>query len=180
MRRVRFTVSLSESSFRSFLLFPKPLRVLFFRSRAKFPFAFRVSRDDKLRSNSQKSNALISSSFESCIRARVSVIFDRLMIDSFFSDARSKKQSVDDENDGGNLQLVQGDQEAASIDALQAFGVSATDLKKAKEAGFNTVRSLVMYSKSALLEVRGFSDAKVEKLLEACKKVRILQIRLSF
>jgi len=152
---------------------------LFFRSRAKFPFAFRVSRDDKLRSNSQKSNALISSSFESCIRARVSVIFDRLMIDSFFS-ARSKKQSVDDENDGGNLQLVQGDQEAASIDALQAFGVSATDLKKAKEAGFNTVRSLVMYSKSALLEVRGFSDAKVEKLLEACKKVRILRIRLSF
>jgi len=31
-----------------------------------------------------------------------------------------------------------------------------------------------------LLEVRGFSDAKVEKLLEACKKVRILRIRLSF
>ena len=87
---------------------------------------------------------------------------------------------MDDENAAapvGGLELTtNGAEEGAtasgvmSIDSLQSFGVSATDLKKAKEAGFNTVRSLVMHSKSNLLDVRGFSDAKVDKLLEACKK----------
>ena len=87
---------------------------------------------------------------------------------------------MDDENAaapvGGMELTTNGAEEGAtasgvmSIDSLQSFGVSATDLKKAKEAGFNTVRSLVMHSKSNLLDVRGFSDAKVDKLLEACKK----------
>lgn len=90
----------------------------------------------------------------------------------------SNTRSVDDENVMAateGLELTTAEEGATasgvlSIDSLQSFGVSATDLKKAKEAGFNTVRSLVMHSKSHLLDVRGFSDAKVDKLLDACRK----------
>lgn len=57
------------------------------------------------------------------------------------------------------------------IDALQQYGVSATDIKKVHEAGFSTVRSLMLYTRKDLVAVRGFSDAKVDKLLESAQKV---------
>ena len=57
------------------------------------------------------------------------------------------------------------------IDALQQYGVSATDIKKVHEAGFSTVRSLMLDTRKALVAVRGFSDAKVDKLLESAQKV---------
>ena len=57
------------------------------------------------------------------------------------------------------------------IDDLTNAGVSATDLKKLKEAGFNTVRSLLMVPKKDLVAVKGFSDAKVDKVLDAAIKL---------
>lgn len=57
------------------------------------------------------------------------------------------------------------------IDALQQSGVSATDVKKLKDAGFATVRQLLMYPRKAIVAVKGFSDAKADKVLESATKL---------
>lgn len=57
------------------------------------------------------------------------------------------------------------------IDALQQSGVSATDCKKLKEAGFVTVRQLLMFPRKAIVSVKGFSDAKADKVLESAHKL---------
>ncbi|KDD74631.1 DNA repair and recombination protein Rad51 [Helicosporidium sp. ATCC 50920] len=44
------------------------------------------------------------------------------------------------------------------------------DLKKAKEAGYNTCESMLMQPKRKLFEIKGLSEAKVEKMLDAAKK----------
>lgn len=49
--------------------------------------------------------------------------------------------------------------------------VRAADIKKARDAGFHTAQSLIMYPKKVWTEVKGLSEAKVEKMLEAAFKV---------
>ena len=58
-----------------------------------------------------------------------------------------------------------------SIDALQQSGVSATDIKKLRDAGFVTVRQLLMFPRKAIIAVKGFSDAKADKVLEGAVKL---------
>ncbi|KAL4451838.1 hypothetical protein ABPG75_007500 [Micractinium tetrahymenae] len=60
--------------------------------------------------------------------------------------------------------------EFAPIERLEALGCNRLDLKKAKDAGFHTCESLLMNTKKRLSEIKGLSDAKVEKLLEAARK----------
>ncbi|KAL4424897.1 hypothetical protein ABPG77_002120 [Micractinium sp. CCAP 211/92] len=57
--------------------------------------------------------------------------------------------------------------EFAHIERLEALGCNRLDLKKAKDAG----RRLGCCVRSRLSEIKGLSDAKVEKLLEAARKV---------
>jgi meiotic recombination protein DMC1 len=57
------------------------------------------------------------------------------------------------------------------IDKLQDSGINAGDLTKLKNAGFCTVMSVIMATKKELLNVKGISDAKVEKLQEAAMKM---------
>ena len=54
---------------------------------------------------------------------------------------------------------------------MQQSGVSATDCKKLKEAGFVTVRQLLMFPRKAIVSVKGFSDAKADKVLESAHKL---------
>ncbi|KAK9833274.1 hypothetical protein WJX81_001649 [Elliptochloris bilobata] len=58
-----------------------------------------------------------------------------------------------------------------SIEKLQQLGINLGDIKKAKDAGFHTSNGLIMYTKKQLQEIKGLSEAKVEKLLEAAKKM---------
>ncbi|KEP62990.1 UNVERIFIED_CONTAM: meiotic recombination protein DMC1 family protein [Hammondia hammondi] len=58
-----------------------------------------------------------------------------------------------------------------SIDKLQAAGINAADINKLKQAGYCTVLSIVQTTKKELCLVKGISEAKVEKIVEAAAKL---------
>lgn len=58
-----------------------------------------------------------------------------------------------------------------SIEELKTVGVSASDVAKLVESGYNTVQSLACAPRKELLEVKGFSDAKVDKLIKEAAKL---------
>ena len=49
----------------------------------------------------------------------------------------------------------------------QACGISAVDLKKLKDAGLCTVEAIAYSPKKELVQIKGLSDAKVDKIIEA-------------
>jgi DNA repair protein RAD51 len=51
---------------------------------------------------------------------------------------------------------------------LQEQGISATDIKKLEEAGYHTIEAVAFTPKKHLVLVKGLSEAKVDKILEAC------------
>lgn len=56
------------------------------------------------------------------------------------------------------------------IDKLQDAGINAADLKKLKDAGYNTSQSVVFAMRKDLLNIKGLSDQKVDKIIEAARK----------
>merc|ERR1719291_1680402 len=56
------------------------------------------------------------------------------------------------------------------IDKLQDSGINAADLKKLKDAGFNTSQAIVFAMRKDLLAIKGLSDQKVDKIIEAARK----------
>uniref|UniRef100_A0A383W8N5 RecA family profile 1 domain-containing protein n=1 Tax=Tetradesmus obliquus TaxID=3088 RepID=A0A383W8N5_TETOB len=78
---------------------------------------------------------------------------------------------------------VQGDEEMVvddfqEIEALAELGVSAADVKKAKEGGFFTIQSLIMNPRKCLYAVKGLSEAKADKMLEATPSSKSLLLLL--
>lgn len=63
---------------------------------------------------------------------------------------------------------------AISIDELQKHNVNAADITKLKSAGICTVKGLLMVTKKELLNIKGISDVKVEKMIEAAQKIECL------
>ena len=57
------------------------------------------------------------------------------------------------------------------IDTLQQCGINASDINKIKAAGICTVRGLKMITKRRLCEIKGISEAKVDKIKEAANKL---------
>ncbi|OAY73225.1 DNA repair protein RAD [Ananas comosus] len=53
------------------------------------------------------------------------------------------------------------------IEHLQASGIAALDVKKLKDAGLCTVESVAYSPRKDLLQIKGISDAKVDKIIEA-------------
>lgn len=58
-----------------------------------------------------------------------------------------------------------------SIEDLKNTGISASDINKLTEAGYNTVQSLAFAPRKELLNIKGFSDAKVDKLMKEAAKL---------
>lgn len=58
-----------------------------------------------------------------------------------------------------------------SIEQLKTVGVSASDVSKLVEAGYPTVQSLAFAPRKELLEVKGFSDVKVDKIIKEAAKL---------
>eukprot|EP00930_Biecheleria_cincta_P014598 TRINITY_DN12498_c0_g1_i1.p1 TRINITY_DN12498_c0_g1~~TRINITY_DN12498_c0_g1_i1.p1 ORF type:complete len:380 (-),score=91.85 TRINITY_DN12498_c0_g1_i1:152-1210(-) len=58
----------------------------------------------------------------------------------------------------------------SAIDQLQDKGINAADLKKLKDAGYHTSQSVAYSMKKDLLNIKGLSDQKVEKIMEAARK----------
>ncbi|KAG6414278.1 hypothetical protein SASPL_126996 [Salvia splendens] len=53
------------------------------------------------------------------------------------------------------------------VEQLQASGIAAIDIKKLKDAGLCTVESVAYAPRKELLQIKGISDAKVDKIIEA-------------
>ncbi|KAE8665304.1 DNA repair protein RAD51-like protein B [Hibiscus syriacus] len=53
------------------------------------------------------------------------------------------------------------------VEQLQATGIAALDVKKLKDAGLCTVESVAYTPRKDLLQIKGISEAKVEKIVEA-------------
>ena len=54
------------------------------------------------------------------------------------------------------------------IKALEEKGINAGDIKKLEEAGFHTVEAVAFTPKKHLVIVKGLSEAKVDKIIDAC------------
>lgn len=74
-----------------------------------------------------------------------------------------------------HLEVQKDDQEEAEdfepIDKLEQLGINKGDIKKAKEGGCHTCQSLLMNTKKHLAAIKGLSEAKLEKMLEAARKL---------
>nr|XP_029124326.1 DNA repair protein RAD51 homolog isoform X2 [Elaeis guineensis] len=57
------------------------------------------------------------------------------------------------------------------IEQLQASGIAALDVKKLKDAGLCTVESVAYSPRKGLLQIKGLSEAKVDKIIEAASKL---------
>nr|XP_029123828.1 DNA repair protein RAD51 homolog isoform X2 [Elaeis guineensis] len=57
------------------------------------------------------------------------------------------------------------------IEQLQASGIAALDVKKLKDAGLCTVESVAYSPRKDLLHIKGISEAKVDKIIEAASKL---------
>lgn len=53
------------------------------------------------------------------------------------------------------------------IKALEEKGINGGDIKKLEEAGFHTVEAVAFTPKKHLVLVKGLSEAKVDKIVEA-------------
>ncbi|CAG04495.1 unnamed protein product, partial [Tetraodon nigroviridis] len=57
------------------------------------------------------------------------------------------------------------------IDLLQKHGINMADIKKMKSAGICTVKGIQMTTRKALCNIKGLSEAKVDKIKEAAGKM---------
>jgi meiotic recombination protein DMC1 len=57
------------------------------------------------------------------------------------------------------------------IEKLQEHGINAADIAKLKTSGFCTITSIVMATKKELCNIKGINEAKIDKILEASRKI---------
>nr|CAD7201344.1 unnamed protein product [Timema douglasi]CAD7260089.1 unnamed protein product [Timema shepardi]CAD7400064.1 unnamed protein product [Timema poppensis] len=57
------------------------------------------------------------------------------------------------------------------VDLLQNHGINVADIKKLKSSGICTIRGIQMCTRKRLCNIKGFSEAKVDKIKEACAKL---------
>ncbi|KAK6941226.1 hypothetical protein RJ641_026603 [Dillenia turbinata] len=69
------------------------------------------------------------------------------------------------------MEEIQQQQGPFPVEQLQASGIAAVDVKKLKDAGLYTVESVAYASRKDLLQIKGISEAKVDKIIEAASKL---------
>lgn len=57
------------------------------------------------------------------------------------------------------------------LDKLQDFGINMADINKLKQSGICTVVSILMTTKKELMNIKGITDQKIEKIQEAAMKI---------
>ncbi|ETW49762.1 hypothetical protein PFMALIP_02121 [Plasmodium falciparum MaliPS096_E11] len=57
------------------------------------------------------------------------------------------------------------------VEKLQDLGINAADINKLKGSGYCTILSLIQTTKKELCNVKGISEAKVDKILEVASKI---------
>lgn len=71
-----------------------------------------------------------------------------------------EEEDVDAEDDG-----------PMEINALKDKGIAAADIKKLQDAGFQTVESIAFTPKKTLINVKGLSEGKIDKIIEAAHQL---------
>ncbi|KAF7655694.1 hypothetical protein LDENG_00052300 [Lucifuga dentata] len=66
------------------------------------------------------------------------------------------------------------------IDLLQKHGINMADIKKLKAVGICTVKGIQMTTRKALCNIKGLSEAKVEKIKEAAGKMLTVGFQTAF
>ena len=56
------------------------------------------------------------------------------------------------------------------VEQLEGPGIAAADLKKLKEAGLHTIEAVAYATRKELGQIKGISDNKVDKILDAAFK----------
>jgi len=93
---------------------------------------------------------------------------------------RGRKAAVEEEQDEAvGAPAVEEAQEAAEeesagpmpISKLEGAGITSADVKKLMESGFYTVESIAYSTRKTLAAVKGISEAKADKLVEAASKL---------
>ena len=54
------------------------------------------------------------------------------------------------------------------VDALTTKGIAVGDVKKLVDGGLNTIQSILFKPRKDLLDVKGISEGKMDKIIEAC------------
>ncbi|KAH9400790.1 Meiotic recombination protein dmc1 [Tyrophagus putrescentiae] len=57
------------------------------------------------------------------------------------------------------------------VDLLQSHGINVLDIKKLKSAGICTIKGINMCMKKKMVQIKGLTDAKVDKIKEAAAKL---------
>lgn len=57
------------------------------------------------------------------------------------------------------------------IEDLQRGGINVQDIKKLQDAGFTTIGSVLQCSNRQLLNIKGLSEAKVDKIRDVARKL---------
>ncbi|RCN47727.1 hypothetical protein ANCCAN_06191 [Ancylostoma caninum] len=57
------------------------------------------------------------------------------------------------------------------VEQLQNHGINMADIKKLQSVGICTVKGVMMTTKKRLAEIKGLSEAKVDKIKEAACKI---------
>jgi len=74
----------------------------------------------------------------------------------------ASRQEEDEDYDMGGPTLIQ---------KLEEHGINNADIKKLTEAGYQTVESVAFTTKKNLLVIKGLTEPKIDKIMEACQKV---------
>ena len=84
---------------------------------------------------------------------------------------RIKQQEQDKDNEIGQEEVEEEEDGPVQIMKLTEHGINQGDIKKLQEAGFTTVESVAYTPKKTLINVKGLSEAKIDKILEAAQKL---------
>ncbi|KMZ69144.1 hypothetical protein ZOSMA_220G00190 [Zostera marina] len=82
--------------------------------------------------------------------------------------AQQQKQRLAEEEQQEAAEIQHG---PFPIEQLQASGIAALDVKKLKDFGHCTVESVAYSPRKDLLQIKGISEAKVDKIIEAASKL---------
>ena len=98
---------------------------------------------------------------------------------SFTTNSHADQDADDDlgmpgtqhDSTAGALLGGDGTDDMLFIDELQNQGIGMTDIQKLKAAGICTIKGVLMNTMRALCRVKGMSEAKVDKIKEAARKL---------
>ena len=84
---------------------------------------------------------------------------------------------------GHDEQMEQGDEQVVTYQTLESLiehGVASNDIQKLNDAGFHTIESIAHATSRKLQEVKGISEAKVNKLKDIVKNLVPMEFKTAF